>query len=700
MNAEYIERINRLRSRAIEPVISYDKMYLEFFRRYAQNERLGDMQLRYADAFAYALGKVPPSIDGDELIVGKSDYILSDAERGEWRKLEESVARNSVIFAGQDSHMSVDYDKVLKLGINGIIAEINDYKKTATPEQAVFYDACLLCLEAVKAFANKYSEHARLLAEHCADPERREELLSISEICARVPAEPARGFYEAAQSVHFVTFCLTFAPFRYFSAQQFQLGRPDRYLYPYYKNDVESGAITPEFARLLMDCLGIQINHRVPRGLSSGYMVGGRDTEGNIVANELTKICMQVVGDIKLVYPAVGLCVSSDTPDEYLELACEILSHGRSHPALFNDDVITAGLREYGVTEPESHEYIHSTCVEITPVGASNVWVASPYTNLPGLLLEILDRGYASFDELISAYRERLAASIRRNFEEQNRIRAERSSRSCNPLLSCFVRDCLARGVDIERGGARYNWIMPSFVGMPNLVDSLYAIKTLIFEQKQLTFAALKEILDRNFEGCEDERQRILNLPKYGNDIDEVDGLFTVIKDYIVEECRKHMPILPGAKLIPSLFCWIMHEHFGSGTGATPDGRRAGFPLGDGAGPAQGREQHGPTCSILSSTKWSHRELIGGVAVNMKFSKSVMNESSIDKMAGLVKTFLQRGGFEMQINVVDTDTLLAAQKNPEQYRDLVVRIGGYSDYFVKLSPAMQAEIIARTMHEV
>lgn len=664
MNAEYTDRINRLRSRALEPVISYDRIYLDFFRRYAENAELGDDILRYADAFRFALGNAQPVIDDDELIVGKCSAWLTEAEHAEWRRLEETVARPACVYAGQDSHMAIDYEKLLGLGIDGVIAEINEFKKTAAEGQIAFYDACIICLEAVKSFAQKYSEHAAALAESCADGSRRQELSVISQIIARVPARPAQCFYEAVQSVHFVTLCLSISPLRYFAAQQFQLGHPDRYLYPYYKADIENGTLTPEFAQLLIDCLAIQINHRVPRGLSSGYMVGGRDREGNIVANELTKICMQAVDDIRLVYPSVGLCVAGETPDDYITYACNILSHGRSHPALFNDDVITAGLREYGVSVPESHEYIHSTCVEITPVGASNVWVASPYTNLPGLLLELLDREYESFDELLSAYREKLSQSIKHNFEVENRFREERKKHSCNPLLSCFVRDCLARGTDIEQGGATYNWIMPSFVGMPNLVDSLYAIKTLIFERKELTFAKLKEILDRNFEGFEDARMIIQNLPKYGNDIDEVDGLFTVLKEYIVEECRKHQPILPGAKLIPSLFCWVMHEHFGSGTGATPDGRKAGFPLGDGAGPAQGREQRGPTCSILSTTKWSHKEMIGGIAVNMKFSKSVMNESSIDKMVGLVKTFMQRGGFEMQINVTDAETLLAAQKNP------------------------------------
>ena len=247
-------------------------------------------------------------------------------------------------------------------------------------------------------------------------------------------------------------------------------------------------------------------NIRVPNGLSSGYMVGGKDEAGNIVENELTLMCMQVIDDIRLVYPSVGLCYTEGMEEKYLEKACEILAKGRSHPAIFNDDVISRGLASYGVPENRSHDYIHSTCVEITPTAASNVWVASPYTNLPQLLLDCINKEYASFDELTDAFFERLDESIKVNFAEQNKMRAIRAEMSFNPLLSCFVNDCLKEGKDIERGGAEYNWIMPSFVGMANLIDSLYAVKALVFDQKKITLRKLKTALDRNFEGYEDLR--------------------------------------------------------------------------------------------------------------------------------------------------------------------------------------------------
>ena len=465
--------------------------------------------------------------------------------------------------------------------------------------------------------------------------------------------------------------------------------------------DVQSGVLTRERAQLLLDCLGIQINMRVPNGLSSGYMVGGKDRAGNTVANELTEMCMQVISDIRLVYPSVGLCYTADMPEKFLQQACAILAEGRSHPAIFNDDVISRGLQAYGIPEEDSHDYIHSTCVEITPVASSNVWVASPYTNMAQLLLDTMTREYADFDEHLREILRRLDRIIERNFEEQKRLRIYRAAHSLNPLLSSFVNDCLARGLDIERGGAKYNWIMPSFVGMANLVDSLYALKTVVYERKEMSVSEFRQITDNNFEDCEAFRLRLLHtLPKYGNDLDEIDRYFGIFTDHIVQECKKYRGFLDNANLIPSVFCWIMHEYFGRKTGATPDGRKKGFPLGDGSGPCQGREQSGPTASILSSTKWQHTELIGGVAVNIKFSKHMLGDRLTDVLQSLIRVYMQRGGFELQINVTDRETLENARKNPEDYRDLVVRIGGYSDYFTRLSPEMQEEVILRTEHQI
>ncbi len=695
-------RIERLHDEALSFDHHGDRdrfLYL-FFSKYRFGSDETEYE-RYAEAYVYALENMHPVIGDDELIVGRYDKTMSPAERAEWdASVSQAVkVRSSQAGGGQESHMAVDYDLLLQKGISGLIRDVQTLSEKAAEDKKQFYTCCVACLGAVCTYAAHYAAAARALASLTSDAVRKAELLQIADACENVPLNPPRSFFEAVQSVHFLTFCLSLDPLKPYPLQ-FQLGHPDRYLYPYYQKDMAAGVLTKEQAQEILDCLGVQINMRVPDGLSSGYMIGGRDDVGNTVANELTDLCLQVVEDVHLVYPAVGLCYTTDTPDTVMNKACDFLTKGYSHPALFNDDVIARGLQYYGVDEKQSHNYIHSTCVEITPVAASNVWVASPYTNMPQLLLDIMNREYDSFDALLTAYYAYLDERIRTNFEKENNNRIARNAHSVSPLLSCFVNDCLSRGRDIEKGGARYNWIMPSFVGIANLVDALYAIRKIVFEQKRLTLCAYKEILDANYAGHEDLQAEILHgMAKYGNDNDEIDAFFGQVTAHIADVCEQYRSLFDG-RLIPSAFCWVMHEKFGRDTGATPDGRTCGFPLGDGSGPCQGREQNGPTASILSSTKWDHTKFIGGVAVNLKFAKSSLGPGAIETIKALVKTYFARGGFELQVNCTDNAVLRAAQQNPEAYRDLLVRIGGYSDYYVRLSPQMQAELILRTSHEI
>lgn len=696
-----MERIETLRALAVRPFIERDYFPYHFYKIYKDSTKTVQEE-RYAEAYDYAMSMLPTPIANGELIVGNRTEALSAEKRKEWEEIYLPYATQVCEkILGQDSHMAIDYDLVLNEGLLGICKRIDGYLENCDESKKAFYNCCKSVLHSVIKYSENYAAKAEKLASEATDAERKSELLEIARICRKVPAHPAENFHEAVQSAHFITHALCFDPYRFGGDRQFQLGRPDRYLYPFYKKDIEEGKITKEFAQLLLDLLGIQINMRVKAGLASGYMVGGKDADGNVVANDLTEMCMKVIDDIRLVYPGVGLCWCDEMPDKYLKCACEILSHGRSHPAIFGDDTVTKGLMYYGIPEKDARMYIHSTCVEITPIASSNVWVASPYTNMAQKLLDVMDKDYDSFDSLLDTYFNRLSEHIKFNFEEQNNHRTERGNVSMNPLLSCIVNDCLERGIDIERGGGRYNWIMPSFVGVPNVVDSLYAINKLVFEDKEFTVTQYKKILDDNFNGNEELRLRILNkLPKYGNDNDEIDCYFEKITGFIIEECKKYTPVFSNGRLIPSVFCWIQHERFGRNTGATPDGRVAFFPLADGSGPCQGRESCGPTASILSSTKWSHAEMLGGVAVNMKFSKSSFTSDSCNNMLALIKTYLQRGGFELQINVTDKATLEKARDNPEEYKDLVVRIGGYSDYFTNISPQMQAEVILRTEHEI
>lgn len=693
------ERLERLRLKALRPDYDKDAGWYLFFERYSQNGALGTEDARYADAYAAMLEGLEPVIDEDELIVGKPRHPLNEEQKRGADRIREIAGTLAV--PHMESHMAVDYELLLSLGLSGLRKQLTHRISDArTEKERSFYTVCCASLASVSDFSHRYAAKARAMSESCPDRERRDELLELARVCEKVPENPAGTFYEAVQSVHFLTYCLTLDPFSWYSLPQYQLGRPDRYLRRFYEKDLREGRITREGAQFLLDLLGIQINHRVPRGLSSGYMVGGRNPDGSLTVNDLTEMGMQVVDDIRLVYPSVGFCYTADTPDPYLDLACRILSHGRSHPAIFNDDLITEGLLSYGMEAKYARNYIHSTCVEITPIGASSCWVASPYTNMPQILLDLMDRDYPGFESLFDAYLARLSDIIRDNCRDMLNLRDVCRKTSRKPLLSCFVDSCLDRATDIDDLGARYNWIMPSFVGVGNTVDSLFAIRNLVFEEKRIALPELKSILENDFDGREDILRLLDSYPKYGNDIPEVDSLYGRITDFIVKECRQYRKEEEGFRLVPSVFCWVMHEAFGRETVATPDGRRAGFPLGDGSGPCQGRERKGPTASVLSSTSWDHSQMIGGVAVNLKFSKKTFGEDSRDRIKALIRAYILRGGFELQINVLDADTLRAAQQTPELYQDLVVRIGGYSDYFVSLSPEMQAEVLLRTEHSI
>lgn len=702
-------RIETLRQHALNCRFSRTEwQYLHAKGFYESAKQGAGLAYRYAAASKYMFENVLPAIDDGELIVGKMcGRELTPEENAQWELIKKYSIPSRPSVHGQASHMAVDYDLLLEKGAEGLIAEINGLKAVLDPafprdlEKQAFYDSCVAALEGLCVLADRYSSYAAGLAAACSDSGRKKELETIAGICARVPRKPASSFYEALQSASFLTFCLS-GP----DVMLYQLGRPDRYLLKFYEQDMANHAITEDFAQELIDCFGLLYNEYIPSGLACGFMVGGRDASGNDVTNPLTYLFIKSIEHIRMIYPGVGLCWNSDTPADLLELACETLGKGHSHPALFNDDIIIKGLERYGLPYEEACLYIHSTCVEITPCASSACWVASPYTNLVQILLDTLgvrEEGgeanrFGTFAELKDAFFGRLSVKIKENLITENKDQMERTKHFYNPLLSCFVNDCLKTGKDIESGGARYNWIMPSFVGVANVADSFGVIEELIFNRKELTFDDLAEALIHNFDGFEGLRSRLNNtVEKYGNDSDRADAYVGEITRWISAECEKYTTCR-GGRLVPSLFCWIMHNEFGKNTMASPDGRSAGFPLGDGSGPAQGREKNGPTASVLSSTKWDHAPFIGGVAVNMKFSKKLFGPQSIPKLTALVKTFMKRGGFELQINTVDKQTLLEAVERPELYGGLVVRVGGYSDFFVRLSPSMQAEVIERTEH--
>ena len=692
MNAA--ERISTLRERLLRrkrqgaPVFLRGNAAVEA-RSLRASEGISSWQMRRGMLTRDRLASIRFEIDELELLAGRISPSCCNGSEAEIEQAREYLKQYPAPM-GQTGHCELDFAPVLAQGIDGLSAAIGARKEQATGEAADTYQSFLCALEGLSTMI----EHAAAAVEDTGGFEE------IADSCRRIAHEPPQSFRDAIQLLWFVTFGVMQGE----CVGLVVPGHLDRTLHPFYETDRAEGTLSREDALLLIESLYLLVNDYVPDGLAMSVMVGGRDAQGNDVTNDLSYLCLEALRRTKLIYPTVGVCWHEDTPSDLVELAVDLIGHGNPNPAFFGDQTIQRGLKGLGVPPSEACYYINSTCVEITPARSSNVWVASPYYSTCGILLDEIagqvdsGRSAGCFDEFCARYFERLGREIAEGARAQNEARVQRRKHGRKPLQSVFTRDCIARGRDIDDGGAVYNWVECSFVGLANLADSLEVIREEVFNEKRLTLAGLKAILDADYEGHEPTRRRFLEkYPKYGHDCAEVDALLEKAVGLVRAECAKHRMAPDGSHYVPGAFCWVMHEMLGRVCGATPDGRKAGVPFADGCGPAQGREAYGPTAAILSTTSWDHSPMIGGLAYNMKFNSRLFESpEGFACLRDLILTFLRRGGFETQINVVDTETLKEAREHPDDYRDLMVRIGGYSDYFTRLSPEMQEEIIMRT----
>ena len=679
---------------------------LRYLRGYRDFGNAVTMKLRASYAEAVEVKESEPVILDDELLLGH--LYLPEYTEEEWEEYRElakafemSPYHHSKNLPRKD-HIALDYEKLIKCGIKGVreeisaqrekisLAECELYPDTEALEKSEFYECLLTELDAVSSLAKKYADAARALAEEKAEP-RRSELLRMAEIIERVPENPAESFYEAVQSVHFFLSTLF---------GLYPLGRPDRYLFELYKKDIESGELTRELAQELIDNFCLGISDRVFSRAACGFIVGGCDEDGNLVENELTYMFLTALKHLKLPDPNGALAVNEMTSDTILEYAAEILAEGTTHPAFFNDRLITDSLvKNYGCIHADAVNYIHSTCAEISVAGKSKGHTTPVTVTLPELLLEAAcecenyNKTEDITDIFLNKIKEKLITRLKLYF-----MRIMEAGRYGNDAMRAyaFVDDCIARGKSVYEGGERYSFIEPIFIGFANVVDSLIAIDTLVGKERRFTLPKFCEIVNNNFEGNEELRQYIINkLPHYGNDNERADEIAKRLADSISKLLKS--PDMPGRSfLIPGTFSYVFHANTGAALGATFDGRLAGQSLSDGCGAVQGRDTHGPTAMIKSLTSFDQSEFLGGMVVNVKFAKNSLEGDGIKKFVSLLRAFIAKGGIEMQVNAVDRATLIDAKENPELHSDLTVRIGGYSDYFVRLSETLQNEIIDRT----
>ncbi len=623
-------------------------------------------------------------------------------------------------------------DKIYRMGFNQLKEQIRRsmesldfYRDPEAFRKREELKAMLIAADALISYAHRHAELAERLAEKEEDPRRKEELLRIARICRWVPANPPRDFWEALQYYWFVHLGVIIETNPWDS---FNPGRLDQHLYPFYRKGLEDGTLTEEKAKELLEALWIKFNNQpappkvgVTAEESSTYNdftlinLGGVKEDGSDAVNELSYLILDVVDEMRMLQPGCMVQISRVTPDDFLMRALKIIRTGYGQPSVFNTDAIVKELVRQGKSIKDARAGGASGCVEAGAFG-KEAYILTGYFNLPKVLEITLNNGvdpltgrkvgietgdprnFSSFDELFAAFEKQLRYFIDVKIKGSNIIERIYAENLPVPFLSILIDDCIAKGKDYNDGGARYNTSYIQGVGLGTITDCLASIKYNVYDRRIITMEELLEVLRTNYEGKEVLRQRFLNkTPKYGNDDDYADSLMQrVFEAYF--RAVDGRPNTRGGHYRINLLPTTVHIYFGKKTGATPDGRKAHEPLSEGISPVQGMDRKGPTAVIKSVGKLDHIRT-GGTLLNMKFTPSVLkDEEGLRKLLHLIRTHFSFNAHHIQFNVVTAETLRDAQRHPERYRHLFVRVAGYSDYFVDLGRDLQDEIIKRTEH--
>jgi len=586
--------------------------------------------------------------------------------------------------------------------------------------------AMSICADAIISFGLRHAEKALELAMKENNPKRREELKQIADVCNNVPANAPGSFHEALQMYWFVHLGVI-TELNTWDA--YCPGRLDQHLYPFYKKGIEDGTLTPEKAEELLQCFWVKFNNQ-PAPPKVGITLqesgtytdfaninsGGLKADGSDGVNDVTYMVLDVIDEMRLLQPSSNIQLSKKNPDRFLKRACRIIRKGWGQPSVFNADSVVEELVRQGKSVEDARNGGTSGCVEAGAFG-KEAYILTGYFNLVKVLEITLNNGidprtgkkigletgdpreFESYDELMDAYKKQLHHFIEIKIRGNNVIEKLYADLMPAPFLSILTDDCIKNGKDYNAGGARYNTNYIQGVGIGTLTDSFSAIKKHVFDDKSFTMSELLDALKANYEGREAMRQLLMNnTPKYGNDDDYADEIMKELFDAYYSEVNGRRTVKGGNYRI-NMLPTTCHVYFGSVTGATPDGRRSGQPQSEGISPVQGADMYGPTAVIKSAGKMDHIRT-GGTLLNLKFTPDLLkDDEGIDKLSQLVRSYFKLDGHHIQFNVVSADTLRRAQKNPEQYKDLIVRVAGYSDYFCDLTEALQEEIITRTEHK-
>jgi len=649
----------------------------------------------------------------------------------EWKAAYEAGIFTEFMEQRAPGHTVLD-DKIYHKGMLDFIEELHRslagldfYNDPQAYDKQEELRAMEIVARALIRFAERHAEKARQLATQTDDPQRKAELEQIAEICSWVPAHAPRNFWEALQYYWFVHLGVTIELNTWDS---FCPGKLDHHLLPFYEKGLADGSLTRAKAEELLQCFWIKFNNQpappkvgVTAAESGTYTdfaqinLGGVKPDGSDGVNEVTYLLLDVIEEMRLLQPSSSIQVSKKNPDAFIQRAGRIIRTGFGQPSVFNSDLIVQELVRQGKSVSDARCGGSSGCVEVGAFGKEN-YNLTGYFNLPKILELTLNNGvdprsgkqigiqsgdptqFKTFEELFDAFRRQMNHFIDIKVRGNQVVERLYANYMPAPFLSLLIDDCILHGKDYHNGGARYNTTYIMGVGLGTITDSLSAIKYHVFDQQNLSMRELLQLLETNFQGNERKRLMLVNrTPRYGNDDDYADSLMRMVFEayYQAIEGRKNTK---GGEYHINLLPTTVHVYFGSVTGATPDGRKAGMPLSEGISPVQGADRRGPTAVVKSAAKMYHART-GGTLLNQKFTPQLLqDEEGLTRLTHLIRTYFKLDGHHIQFNVVDAATLRAAQANPEQYRDLIVRVAGYSDYFCDLSKTLQDEIIARTEH--
>jgi formate C-acetyltransferase len=643
------------------------------------------------------------------------------------------MIRGGVLNCGAiQGHIIPDHPSILKGGFASVEAKAKELLgENSGDPRSIFARAIIICCQAVKTFSERYARLAHKMALQEKDNDRGKELLAIAEICNRVPYYPARNFHEALQSLWLQHMLVLIA--ESYPGPGVSYGRMDQYLFPYYKKDLEEGRITRKYAKDLIACFDIKHNYAYDhfgtsggrQGITAGdgqlITLSGQGLDGRDLTNDLTYAILEVSEELNLLEPKINVRLHANTPDEFLQFLIGFVSRAQGAPFLLNfDSMAIRALERAGIAHEEAVDYGVVGCLENTSQGNDRSGTVDVNINLAKPIEWVLFRGkdlltgeqmgadtgdplfMQTFEEFKTAYFAQLRHLIRLAVDLYNQADELRAKYEPVPYLSTIVQGCIESGRDVTQGGAKYNFVTVEGVGFATAADSLSAVKKLLFDDKKVTMAEMLKAISDNFDGHEKLRLRFVNqVPKYGNDDPRADTLAREVSQFWSREVGNHVTSYTGRRFRAGYLSWNYFINFARTTAPTPDGRKRGDFLSNGACPTQGMDRKGPTAAFRSVTHLGFETVANGASYTPSFSPaSLRDQEHREKFAALLRAYEKLGGTAMQINMVNPDMLRDAQKHPENYQNLMVRVTGYNAYFTMIGKALQDEIIARTVFDL